>query len=110
MQLSDRSPENRRKRPDKRPAPAHDPQSPGLAHMIGVLTALVVALTASTALAHPGGLAAEDCHYCQTNCVTNARRSKEPSIVMGKHPARSRPCGHQLDGNLEPGWNTQTNG
>ena len=31
--------------------------------------ALIVALTASPALAHPGGLAADGCHYCRTNCA-----------------------------------------
>ena len=34
------------------------------------LLALIVALTASPALAHPGGLAADGCHYCRTNCET----------------------------------------
>ena len=31
--------------------------------------ALVLALTASAAFAHPGGLAADGCHYCRTNCA-----------------------------------------
>ena len=35
---------------------------------IAVLT-LAVVLTASPALAHPGGLAADGCHYCRTNCA-----------------------------------------
>ncbi len=36
---------------------------------IALLT-LVVVRTASPALAHPGGLAADGCHYCRTNCET----------------------------------------
>lgn len=35
----------------------------------GVLIALVVVLTASTAVAHPGRTAADGCHYCRTNCA-----------------------------------------
>jgi len=35
---------------------------------IAAFLALVAALTASPAWAHPGGLAADDCHYCRTNC------------------------------------------
>ena len=31
--------------------------------------ALVMALTTSAAFAHPGGLAADGCHYCRTNCA-----------------------------------------
>ena len=33
------------------------------------LVLLAVALTASPALAHPGGLAADGCHSCRTNCA-----------------------------------------
>ena len=36
---------------------------------IGALLVLVVALTASPAWAHPGGLAADGWHYCRTNCA-----------------------------------------
>ncbi|MDE2812577.1 MAG: thermonuclease family protein, partial [Gemmatimonadota bacterium] len=35
---------------------------------IALLT-LAVVLTASPILAHPGGLAADGCHYCRTNCA-----------------------------------------
>ena len=35
---------------------------------IGAVLALVAALTAGPAGAHPGGLAADGCHYCRTNC------------------------------------------
>ena len=35
----------------------------------GALLALVVALTASPAGAHPGNVAADGCHYCRTNCT-----------------------------------------
>ena len=35
---------------------------------MSVLLALVLALTASSALAHPGRTAADGCHYCRTNC------------------------------------------
>ena len=31
--------------------------------------ALVMALTASSAFAHPGGTASDGCHYCRTNCA-----------------------------------------
>ncbi len=30
---------------------------------------LVVFLFSSKALAHPGGLASDGCHYCRTNCA-----------------------------------------
>ena len=36
---------------------------------IGALLALVIALTAGPTWAHPGGLAADGCHYCRTNCT-----------------------------------------
>ena len=36
---------------------------------IGAVLALVVTLTASTAWAHPGSLAADGCHYCRANCA-----------------------------------------
>ena len=35
----------------------------------GALLALVVALMASPAGAHPGNVAADGCHYCRTNCT-----------------------------------------
>lgn len=35
-----------------------------------VFLALVVALTASAAFAHPGRTAADGCHYCRTNCAS----------------------------------------
>lgn len=36
---------------------------------IGALLALVVALTAGPAWAHPGNVTGDGCHYCRTNCA-----------------------------------------
>ena len=60
--------------------------------------ALVVTFTAGPAWAHPGGLAADGCHYCRTNCakwgeVEGARhchreRQKARARQNGQPPAR----------------------
>ena len=58
--------------------------------------ALVMALTASSAFAHPGRTAADGCHYCRTNCakwgeVAGARHCHgQPARVRqnGQPPAR----------------------
>ena len=60
------------------------------------LVLLVVVLTASPALAHPGRTAADGCHFCRTNCdkwgeVAGERHCHgQPSRVRqnGKSPAR----------------------
>ncbi len=52
---------------------------------IALLT-LAVVLTASPILAHPGGLAADGCHYCRTNCAAwgveqDARHCHEDTVA-----------------------------
>ena len=72
---------------------------PRMAALIVLLTVLLSSvLTASLSLAHPGGRAADGCHFCRTNCdkwgeVAGARHcheERQPSRVRqnGQPPAR----------------------
>ena len=56
----------------------------------GALLALVIALTARPAGAHPGGLAADGCHYCRTNCATWGEVEGERHCHGDRQNARPR--------------------
>ena len=55
-----------------------------------VLLTLAVVLTASPALAHPGGLAADGCHYCRTNCAKWGEVEGERHCHRDRQRTRSR--------------------
>ena len=57
---------------------------------IGTVLALFVALTAGTVWAHPGGLAADGCHYCRTNCPKWGEVEGERHCHRDRQRARSR--------------------
>ena len=57
---------------------------------IGAVLALVVALTASSAWAHPGGLATDGCHYCRTNCAKQGEVEGALHCHEERQKARSR--------------------
>ena len=72
---------------------------PRMAARLALLTVLLASvLTASLSAAHPGGRAADGCHYCRTNCaqwgeVAGARhcheeRQKASARQNGQSPAR----------------------
>lgn len=54
------------------------------------LLALIVTLTASPALAHPGGLAADGCHYCRTNCEKWGEVAGERHCHQDRQKSRAR--------------------
>ena len=57
---------------------------------IGALLALVVALTAGPAWAHPGNVAADGCHYCRTNCAKWGEVEGERHCHRDRQKARPR--------------------
>ena len=56
---------------------------------IGAFLAFVVVLTASPVWAHPGGRAADGCHYCQTNCAKWGEVEGERHCHRDRQKARS---------------------
>ena len=63
--------------------------------MSGALLALVVALTARPAGAHPGNVAAAGCHYCRTNCTKWGAVAGERHCHRNRQRARPRRNVHQ---------------
>ena len=72
---------------------------PRMAALLALLTVLLSSvLTASLSAAHPGGRAADGCHYCRTNCAQwgevagerHCHEERQPSRVRqnGQSPAR----------------------
>ena len=57
------------------------------------LVLLAVALTAGPALAHPGGLAADGCHYCRTNCAKWGEVAGERHCHEERQPSHPRQNG-----------------
>ena len=57
------------------------------------LVLLAVALKAGPALAHPGGLAADGCHYCRTNCAQWGEVAGERHCHEERQPSRVRQNG-----------------
>ena len=70
-----------------------------MAALLALLTVLLASvLTASSSAAHPGGRAADGCHYCRTNCAQwgevagerhcHEERQKASARQNGQSPAR----------------------
>ena len=51
-------------------------------YLFGVV--LAVTLTASPALAHPGNVAADGCHFCRTNCEKWGEVEGAAALSQGK--------------------------
>ena len=60
---------------------------------IGTVLALFVTLSASTAWVHPGGIAADGCHYCRTNCAKWGEVAGDRHCHEDRQKARARQNG-----------------
>ena len=67
---------------------------PRMAALLALLTVLLASvLTASLSLAHPGGRAADGCHFCRTNCAQWGEVAGERHCHEERPPSRVRQNG-----------------
>ena len=65
-----------------------------MATLLALLTVLLASvLTASSSAAHPGGRAADGCHYCRTNCAKWGEVAGERHCHEERQPSRVRQNG-----------------